>query len=153
MPVNAALAIRAPITAHTGSVRQRIISVVSWIAVTVLATSIGYLAISTVGEVLRGSGPLGEDFSIAQQSPDVSPEPAPPRQSTYRHALATLTVRCIGRTARVLDWHPAPGATVVSTDLGPDEDTHLDLDANGGVVRLEVYCNRGEPRLVIESRS
>ncbi len=45
------------------------------------------------------------------------------------------------------------GATVVSTDLGPDEDIHLDLDNAGAVVRLEVYCNRGEPRLVIESRS
>ena len=27
------------------------------------------------------------------------------------------------------------------------------LDTNGAVVRLEVYCNRGEPRLVIEPRS
>jgi hypothetical protein len=152
MPVNAALAILAPIAAHTGPVRQRIISVATWIAVTILATGIGFVAISTVGDVLRGSGPLGEDFSIAQHH-DVSPEPAPPRQSTYRHQSATLTVRCIGRTATVLDWQPAPGATIVSTDLGPDEDIHLDLDTNGAVVRLEVYCNRGEPRLVIEPRS
>ncbi|MGH3984578.1 MAG: hypothetical protein ACRDST_18315 [Pseudonocardiaceae bacterium] len=133
--------------------RQRIISVVTWIAVTILATGVGFVAISTVGDVLRGSGPLGEDFSIAQHRPDVSPEPVPPRQSTYRHQLATLTVRCIGRTARVLDWQPTPGVTVVSTDLGPDEDIHLDLDTDGTVIRLEVYCNRGEPRLVIESRS
>ncbi|MGH3835472.1 MAG: hypothetical protein ACRDSF_07180 [Pseudonocardiaceae bacterium] len=140
-------------SAHTGPVRQRIISVLTWIAVTILATGIGFVAISTVGDVLRGSGPLGEDFSIARQPQDVSPEPEPPRQSTYRHPLATLTTQCVGRTATVLNWQPAPGASVVSTDLGPDEDIHLDLDTNGTVVRIEVYCNRGEPRLVIESRS
>ncbi len=133
--------------------RQRIISVVSWIAVTILATGVGFVAISIVGDVLRGSGPLGEDFSVAQHRYEVSPEPAPPQQSTYHHQLATLTVQCIGRTATVLDWQPAPDATVVSTDLGPDEDIHLDLDTNGTVIRLEVYCNRGEPRLVIEPRS
>ncbi|MDQ4020517.1 MAG: hypothetical protein M3257_02545 [Actinomycetota bacterium] len=137
--------------------RQRIISVVTWIALTILATGVGFVAISTVGDVLRGSGPLGTplgtDFSIAQHRHDVSPEAAPPLQSTYRHQLATLTVRCLGHTARVLDWQPTPGATVVSTDLGPDEDIHFDLDTNGVVVRLEVYCNRGEPRLVIEPRS
>lgn len=153
MPVNVALAILAPISAHTESVRQRIISVLTWIAVTILATGIGFVAISTVGEVLRGSGPLGEAFSVAQHRHEVSPEPAPARQSTYRHPLATLTTRCVGRTATVLNWQPAPGATVVSTDLGPDEDIHLDLETNGAVVRLEVYCNRGEPRLVIEPRS
>ena len=31
-----------------------------------LATGIGFIAISTVGDVLRGSGPLGKDFNIAQ---------------------------------------------------------------------------------------
>lgn len=143
----------APTSAHTGPVRQRFLSVLTWIAVTILATGIGFLATSTVGDVLRGSGPLGKDFSIAEQRHDVSSEPAPPRQSTYSHPSATLTAQCVGRTATVLNSQPAPGATVVSSDLGPDEDVHLDLDTNGRLVRLEIYCNRGEPRLVVESRS
>ena len=86
-------------------------------------------------------GPARRGFQHRAARSEVSPEPAPPRQSTYRHQLATLTVRCVGRTARVLDWQSVPGATVVSTDLGPDEDIHLDLDLDttGAVVRLEVY--------------
>lgn len=125
----------------------------AWVAVTTLATGIGFLAISTVGNVLRGSGPLGEDFSIAVHSHPVSPEPTPPRQRTHHHPLATFTAQCVGRTATMLSSWPAPGTTVVGSDVGPDEDVHLDLDSNGTVVRLEVYCNRSEPRLAVELRS
>ncbi|MDQ4021552.1 MAG: hypothetical protein M3257_07990 [Actinomycetota bacterium] len=114
-----------------------------------LATGIGFIAISTVGDVLRGLGHARRGFQHRAARPEVSPEPAPPRQSTYRHQLATLTVRCVGRTARMLDWQPVP----VRPSSAPIEDIHLDLDTTGAVVRLEVYGNRGEPRLVIESRS
>jgi hypothetical protein len=134
-------------------VRQRIISTISWIAVTILATGVGFVAISTVGDVLRGSGPLGEDFSIAQHHHNLSAQPTPPRQNTYRHQLATLTTQCIGPTATMLDWQPTPGVTAINTDPGPDEDIHLDLNTNGTIIRLEIYCNHGEPRLVIEPRS
>ncbi|MGH3932598.1 MAG: hypothetical protein ACRDTF_21790 [Pseudonocardiaceae bacterium] len=142
--------------------RQRVLSLLAWVAVTALATGIGFLAISTVGNVLRGSGPLGEDFSIATHSHDVPQEPVLSRQSTHHHPLATLTVQCVGRTATLLDSRPAPGAIVVGSDVGPDEDVHLDLDTKDldtkdldtkdTAVRLEVYCNRGESRLAVERR-
>lgn len=133
--------------------RQRVVSIVTWVAVTTLATIIGFLAIGTVGDVLRGSGPLGEGFGIAARPHEVSAEPTSSRQSTHHHPLATFTTECEGRTAEMLDSQPTPGAVVIDADMGPDEDVHLDLDLNGTVVRLEVYCNRGEPRLAVESRS
>ncbi len=124
---------------------------------TTLATGIGFLAISTVGNVLRGSGPLGEDFSIAAHPHDVPHEPALSRQSTHHHRLATLTVRCVGRTATLLDTQLAADAVLVGSDVGPDEDVHLDLDttnlnAQNTVIRLEAYCNRGESQLSVEHR-
>lgn len=143
----------APTPAHTGQVPQRVLSALTWAAVTLLATGIGLLAISTVGEVLRGSGPLGEDFSIAQQRGDVPDAPVTLRQHTHTHPLATLTTQCAGRTATLLAAQPVPGATVVDIDLGPDEDVHVDIDTDGTTTRLEIYCNHGEPRLIIEPRS
>ena len=41
-------------------------AVLERVRVTMLATGIGFIAISTVGDVLRGSGPLGKNFNIAQ---------------------------------------------------------------------------------------
>jgi hypothetical protein len=129
-------------------VLPRALSVIAWTAVTCLATAIGFLAISTVGEVLRGSGPIGEDFSIAEHS---APLPARPVTATLHHPLATLTAHCAGRAATLLGVEPAAGATVLDTDKGPDEDVHIDVTDRVHTLRLEVYCNRGQPRLVIEA--
>lgn len=131
---------------------QRLPSILAWLAVTLVATVIGLVAVGTVGQVLRGSGPLGEEFNAEQTAP--APAMSAPRESTHEHPLATLVGRCDGRTATLVSTWPAPDAVVVDTDAGPDEDVHIDVQAaDGTTLRLEIYCNRGEPRLVVEPRT
>lgn len=119
----------------------------TWLLATAVATGVGFLAISTVGDVLRGAGPLGASFA----SPPATPEPSESR--AVRAALATehvqLVAECRGRVATLLEVEPLGRWQLRATEEGPDEDVEAVLARDGHQVRVEVYCNRGEPRLVL----
>lgn len=130
--------------------RDRLPYLGAWLLVTLLATAVGLVAVNTVGIVLRGSGPIGEQFSAVVGPDDAAAGSAAPREDTLAHAAGALRVRCDGRTIRLLEVRPAPGAEAGTADVGPDEDVHVDLVVGGREVRLEAYCNEGAPRLVVE---
>jgi hypothetical protein len=130
--------------------RDRLPYLSAWLLVTVLATAVGLVAVNTVGIVLRGTGPIGEQFSAVVVQDDASAASATPREETLAHPAAVLRARCEGRTIRLLEMRPAPGVVAGGSDVGPDEDVHVDLVVGGREMRLEVYCNDGAPRLAVE---
>ncbi len=133
--------------AHTQRVRQGIVMALTWLLATAVATSVGFLAIATVGDVLRGAGPLGESFASPTAEPPVGPDT--PVERTLRTEHVELVARCEGRVAMLLDVRPVAPWELVASELGPDEDVEAVLGSDRGRVRVEVYCNDGEPREVV----
>ena len=138
---------------NTGPVSQRLLAFLTWAAATALATAIGFVTVSTAGDVLRGTGPLGGDLSIADD-PEAHVEPTtPPMARTFSHELATVRARCHGRSASLTRVDVARGTRLRDKDLGPDEDAHVEVRRRGQVTRLEVYCNHGQPRFFVDRPS
>ncbi len=127
---------------------QRLLASLTWAVATSVATTVGFLAVITVGDVLRGTGPLGRDFSIAT-APTDEPRSTPVDQQ-FHHALGDLEARCEGRWVELVHERLAPGVTLLDADRGPDEDVHLEVRSSSGITRLEAYCNHGEPRFFVD---
>jgi hypothetical protein len=135
---------------NTGQVSQRLLAFLTWAAATALATAIGFVTVTTAGDVLRGTGPLGGDLSSADD-PEAPGEPTtPPTARTFTHELANVRARCHGRSASLTGVDLARGTRLRDKDLGPDEDVHIEVLRGGVVTRLEVYCNHGQPRFFVD---
>lgn len=136
--------------------RPRVVYVLTWAVATAAATGIGFVATTTVGDVLRGTGPLGPDFRAAPPfASEVAEASVFPLVATFTFEQGTLTARCTGSTAQLVDVRPAPGWTLTDSEPGPDEDIDVDLAGAGSgyVVHIEVYCNEGEPRPVVTGQT
>jgi hypothetical protein len=132
---------------------QRLLAFLTWAAATALATAIGFVTVTTAGDVLRGTGPLGGDLSFADD-PEAAAEPTtPPTARTFTHPLAEVRARCHGRSASLSRIDLARGSQLRDKDLGPDEDVHIVVLRRGVVSRLEVYCNHGQPRFFVDRPS
>lgn len=128
--------------------RQRVMYIVTWVAATAIATAIGFVATTTVGDVIRGSGPIGAEFRAG--SPGTAAA-GPPRTAQLTVEGVRLRATCTGRTAQLLEYAPAPGLAVTDVEPGPDEDVDVVLvDRAGRELEIEIYCSaEGEPRPVV----
>lgn len=128
---------------------QRFVFGLTWFVAMIAATGIGLTAVSTVGDVIRGSGPLGQDFEDHPPALPTPPEQADTirRTSTFRSVTATAT--CAGSTARLVAAEPQPGWRITEIERGPDEDVDVTLLNRGKATRIEFYCNHGDPQPVV----
>ena len=128
------------------AMRHRALLVLLWLLTTAAATGVGLLAIHLVGDVLRGSGPVGPAYDSPGSPPQRSP--ALVIRSTLSVRAATLVVECTGRSAVLVRVTPSDGWRVGETERGPDEDVDVLLRRGGASTWVEVYCNDGAPRAV-----
>lgn len=87
--------------------RQRALLALIWLLATATATGVGLAAIHIVGDVIRGTGPVGLAYESSRPLPELSPAQA--ERSTLRLQAATLVVECTGRTAELISIRPAAG--------------------------------------------
>lgn len=127
--------------------RQRALLALIWLLATATATGVGLAAIHIVGDVIRGTGPVGLAYESSRPLPELSPAQA--ERSTLRLQAATLVVECTGRTAELISIRPAAGWRIGETERGPDEDVDVVLRRGRSTSWVEVYCNEGSPRAVL----
>lgn len=131
--------------------RAPVVYGMTWLAAVVLATIVGFTAINTVGNVLQGTGPLGADIGAPVAADDAAEEQvAPTVRRTLGYAAVDLVVECTGRVADLVSADPRPEWTMVEIEGGPDEDVDVELTSGDAVTSIEVYCNEGEPRPVVD---
>lgn len=127
--------------------RPRLVPSLVWLVATVLATAVAFTATHTVGDVVRGTGPIGAEYRPAAQ-----PEPGPASTTGTRvldYPAGRLTVRCAGRAATLVAKRPRPGWRVADFERGPDEDVDVTFARRHTEIRIEVYCNEGAPSPVV----
>lgn len=131
--------------------RQRVVLAATWLFATVVATAVGFTATTTVGDVLRGTGPLGPAYVAenTDSAPPTSTAQAPTVRRTFVYPAVELVVECTDRAARMIRTSPAQGWTFLDQDDGPDEDVHVTVTQGDARTIVEVYCNEGEPRPVV----
>ncbi len=128
-----------------------------WVVAAGLAVAVGVLAVRSAGADLRGRGPIGNPdlVSAAEIEGRATPDPnLPVLEDTFSGDYGRFVVGCQGVFASTIDAVPAPGWRVVSIEPGPDDDVDAIFSSGRRSVELEVYCNRGRPRLAeLESKT
>ena len=123
---------------------------IAWVVATVLAVTIGVVAVSTAGASLRGRGPVGENVGLREASADSTPGPDP-TATKIRERIAgdwgAFVVECQGTYAYGIRTEPAEekGWRIVSYEEGPDDDVDAVFSNGRNSVDLEVFCNAGRP--------
>lgn len=131
--------------------RPPLVLVMIWLLAVVVASAVGFFAVGLVGDVLRDRGPIGvSPGELGAPPANALPAPAPMLE-TFSYEAGTLTVRCTGASAVLLDSAAAPGWDLTDLETGPDEDVDLIFRRDGQRFDVEVYCNEGRPRAVLES--
>lgn len=130
--------------------RQRAVLVVTWLVATAVATTVGIVATQMVGDVIRGSGPLGRAYDTDAAAVTPTPESRPPIRKKLTFAAVELVVECRGRVAQLVRTEPAEGWSLDLEESGPDEDVDVVLSRGGASSIVEVYCNNGVPRAVLD---
>lgn len=131
--------------------RSRGVLAAAWLVATLLATLIAFTATHVVGDVVRGNDPVGEAFDLAAPPSTRPPRSAPqPATKAFSTAAGQMTVTCTGRIASLDDVTPAPGWSLTEREDGPDEDVDVTLTRATSSIVIEVYCNQGQPRAVID---
>jgi hypothetical protein len=135
------------------------VQVVTWLAAVVLATGLGLLAVSVVGDAARGRGPLG-DVVTGPGGPASTMATSTPvddgRESVREHLTddyGTFTVSCRGPWATGMAATPGQGWRVVRFEPGPDDDVEAVFASEAELVEVEVFCNRGRPTVAEVDRS
>lgn len=131
--------------------RPQLVLVMTWLLAVVVASAIGFFAIGVVGDVLRDRGPLGvAPGELPGQPAAASPE-RPPVRATFTYAAGTVTVDCRGASAVLVAYAPSAGWEITDPESGPDEDVDLTFRHDGEIFRIDVYCNEGQPRAVLDN--
>jgi hypothetical protein len=126
--------------------RQRVLLALTWVIATAAATGVGLAATQTVGDVIRGTGPVGPTYEPpAVHRPTTTDSPV---RAIVEHVAVRLEVQCTGRTAVLLTVAPAPGWRLQERENGPDEDVDVLLTRDDVAASIEIYCNQGRPRAV-----
>jgi len=134
------------------------VQVLTWLAAVVVATSLGLLAVSVVGDAVRGRGPLGDEVTAgARDAGTPTPGPAASTELVRRDLTqdyGTFSVACDGPYARGEGAEPGAGGwRVVRFEPGPDDDVEAVFASATELVEVEVFCNRGRPTLAEVDRS
>lgn len=129
-----------------------------WAAALVLFTGIGLVAVGSVGDAARGSGPLGAAvIRVDAPVPPTVPATPPPGLAEVRdelvHDFGTFTVGCHGPYAVGIGAKAAPGWQAVRFEPGPDDDVEVVFASDTELVELEAFCNRGRPEVAELDRS
>ncbi|CAB4730156.1 MAG: hypothetical protein F2667_13230 [Actinobacteria bacterium] len=123
----------------------------AWIVAATLAVSVGVIAVSSVGDSLRGRGPIGQNELIRTAELNegaASIDPGSPRASrTFSGEYGEFVVECRGALALGVEARPARGWRTVSYEPGPDDDVDAVFSRGGLSVELEVFCNQGAPTI------
>lgn len=130
--------------------RPRLVLVGTWLLAVVVASAIGFFAIGEVGAVLRDRGPIGVVPGELATAPVSAGPDTPAVQERFTYDAGTLTVECRGASAVLLAFTPATGWEVTDPELGPDEDVDLVFRRGIEAFPVDVYCNEGRPRAVLE---
>jgi hypothetical protein len=140
-----------PTGRHYVEMRPQLVLVMTWVLAVIVASAIGFFAVGLVGDVLRDRGPLG--VAPGQlPGPHTVPQPDhPPMRDRFTYPAGALTVQCTGASAVLLDSAAAPGWEVTEAEPGPDEDVDVTFRRGDEVLSIEVYCNEGQPRAVLEN--
>ncbi|MGQ0843628.1 MAG: hypothetical protein ACT4QF_05795 [Sporichthyaceae bacterium] len=137
----------------TGTLR-----LLGWAAALVGFTGLGLVAVGTVGDAARGSGPLGAAvIRVDAPPPPTVPATPPPGLSVVRgdltHDFGTFTVSCTGPYAAGESAEAGQGWQVVRFEPGPDDDVEVVFASETELVELEAFCNRGRPEVAELDRS
>lgn len=123
---------------------------IAWVVATVLAVTLGVVAVSTAGASLRERGPVGENVSPREVSADSTPSPDPEATRVRERITGewgAFVVECQGTYAYGVTTLPATsdGWRIVSYEQGPDDDVDAVFSDGKNSVDLEVFCNAGRP--------
>lgn len=120
-----------------------------WIAVAVVAVTVGVLAVTRVGAALSDRGPIGivADRGTVQDGPATPDPEATVVQRTFVEEFGEIDVSCQGAFASGVDARPAPGWRTVSFETAADEDIDAVFAEGERSIEIEVFCNRGEPTI------
>lgn len=130
--------------------RPRMVLAVVWLIATAVATTVGFTATHTVGDVIGGTGPVGAEYRPVSEPPSEHlTGSGSARTETFHFEVGRLTVRCEGHLTSLVAKRPAPGWRVTDSESGPDEDVDVSFTGGGTTTRIEVYCNEGTPRPVV----
>lgn len=131
------------------------VRVLTWALALVIATSLGLLAVGSVGDAVRGR-PVGPEV-IDVTTPPPAPETPDPGQREVREELVndfgTFVVGCRGAFATGVDAEAADGWEVTRVEPGPDDDVEVVFVSETELVEMEAFCNRGRPAIAELDRS
>lgn len=131
--------------------RPQLVLVMTWLVAVAVATGIGFFAIGVVGNVVRDRGPIGLAPGELRPPTLDTTAPGPAVRETFTYEQGALTAECTGSSAVLLEYTAAAGWTVVDPETGPDEDVDVTFVRGPDRVEVEVYCNEGRPRAVLEN--
>ena len=139
-------------------VSKRAVQVVVWLVAVSLSTGLGLLAVSVVGDAMRGRGPLGDAVGTSGATTTTTPSPPAADRSTavvddVSDDYGTFTVACRGPWASGQQAQPGSGWRVVRFEPGPDDDVEAVFASSTELVEVEVFCNQGRPTVSEVDRS
>ncbi|WP_370289789.1 hypothetical protein [Nocardioides sp.] len=121
----------------------------AWVLAAALAVAVGVTATTLVGGSLRERGVIGSSDLVGRAEIDrVEPDPqAAAVSEEIAGRFGAFPVTCRGFAATATAPRPAPGWRTVSFEQGPDDDVDAVFVSGRRSIEIEVYCNRGRPRL------
>lgn len=133
--------------------RRPTLYALAWVVAVVVAIGVGLAAVATVGDAIRGRGPLGGEVTrtdVGVQAAVRQPRPDPDSSVVARdltYEWGTFTVACQGAFALGQDAvaDTAQGWQLVRFEPGPDDDVDAAFTSRTRLVEIEVFCNRGRP--------
>lgn len=121
----------------------------AWVLAAALAVAVGVTTTTLVGGSMRERGVIGSSDLVGRSEVDrVEPDPrAAAVSEEIKGRFGVLPVTCRGFAATATAPRPAPGWRAVSFEQGPDDDVDAVFVSGRRSIEVEVYCNRGRPRL------
>lgn len=140
---------------HPGLMRRPVLYATAWAVAVVVAIGVGLAAVETVGDAIRGRGPLGGEVirGAADTEESVRRSRPDPDDSVVSRDLTgdwgTFTVACQGAYASGRDAvaDTGNGWRVIRFEPGPDDDVDAVFSSRRHLVEIEVFCNRGLPTI------
>ena len=120
-----------------------------WVAVALVAVTVGVVAVTRLGATLSDRGPLGNE-AVRGDLREGAATPAPDQplvERTITEEFGEMDVACRGEFALGLDVRPdeEAGWRTVSYETGPDDDVDAVFAQRDRSIEIEVYCNLGQP--------
>jgi hypothetical protein len=141
--------------------RRTLASLTAWIAGAAVATSVGILALSAIGDgwasgaapqpvQADSTGQIGAAASAEAPAPPARPSSGPSPSTRVRSVAGrggTVVVQCTGTTAYLRSWSPDQGYQVGSVRRGPARVVSVKFSVQGWASTLRVRCVQGVPQV------